>query len=105
MYIVAIYTSHFEFSSPNSSVRTVTNIWPIPANTGGTRFHATHIAGTIGGKTVGISPAVSMFGLDVFGGAGGFTSNVLAALDVVAARFAESKKPSIVNMSIGGIIQ
>jgi subtilisin family serine protease len=105
MYVIAIGTSHIEFSaSSNNSGRVVQNIWPIPANTGTIRkFHATHIAGTVGGNTVGISPSVSMFGLDVFGSSGSApTTTILAAFDKIAAAVAVSKKPSVVNMSLGG---
>jgi subtilisin family serine protease len=97
-YVIAIATSHVEFAG-----RVVQNIWPIPANTKIDRFHATHIAGTIGGNTVGISPAVSMYGLDVFNGPiGARDSVILAALEKVAISVAASGKPSVVNMSLGG---
>jgi Subtilase family len=113
MYLVAIFTSHVEFAAtPGDSGRVVQNIWPIPANKGFVApyfrnislTHATEVAGVIGGKTVGVSPSVSMFGLDVFGSNENYASDstIIAALERVALAVAASGKPSVVNMSLEG---
>ncbi|KAK3934197.1 peptidase S8/S53 domain-containing protein [Diplogelasinospora grovesii] len=67
--------------------------------------HGTHVAGTIGGLTLGISPHTRLVALKVFdGNAQGPWSGVLSALDW-ACTDAENRNAtalSVINMSLGG---
>lgn len=64
--------------------------------------HGTHVAGTIGSATYGVSKNVKLFGvrvLDCFGT--GTYSSVIAGVEWVTANHI---KPAVVNMSLGGPI-
>ncbi|MGB9376173.1 MAG: S8 family peptidase [Mycobacteriales bacterium] len=67
--------------------------------------HGTHVAGIIGAKdnasyVVGAAPGVALTDLKVLGcNRTGLTSNVIAAVDWVAAN---AKKPAVVNLSLSG---
>jgi subtilisin family serine protease len=64
--------------------------------------HATHVAGTIGGKTFGIAKKVRIFGVRVLNCAGyGNDSDVIAGLDWVAAN---AQLPAVANMSLGDVV-
>ncbi|KAI3650280.1 hypothetical protein MP228_004867 [Amoeboaphelidium protococcarum] len=63
--------------------------------------HGTHVAGTIGGETVGLSKNVLLYGSKVLGKTGqGDNSEVLAALDAIYRHDHEGKR-AIINMSLG----
>ena len=62
--------------------------------------HGTHVAGTIGGTTVGVAKNVSLIAVRVLDcGGNGTISQVLAGIDWVAAN---AVKPAVANMSLGG---
>ncbi|MEC9283760.1 MAG: S8 family serine peptidase [Bdellovibrionota bacterium] len=62
--------------------------------------HGTHVAGTIGGKTYGVSKDVKIVGVRVLDcGGGGSVSNIVEALNWVIEN---RKDPAVVNMSLGG---
>ncbi len=62
--------------------------------------HGTHVAGTIGGNTVGVAKGVRLHGVRALPcGGTGPVSNVLAAVDWVTANYVA---PAVVNMSVGG---
>jgi subtilisin family serine protease len=63
--------------------------------------HGTHVAGTVGGATVGVASAVTLKSVKVFPACTSSTmsSTVIAAMDWVAAN---ATGPSVVNMSLGG---
>jgi subtilisin family serine protease len=122
VYIVdtGLDASHIEFASSASNPRVVKNIFSafdsaatssgtLPLDTDG-QGHGTHVAGTIGGATVGVAPGANIFGLRVLNADGeGDTSDILQALDYVPdhqAQFAcgssSSRCPAVVSMSLGG---
>lgn len=65
--------------------------------------HGTHVAGTVGSKTYGVSKKVKLVAVKVLDCSGGGSfSGVLKGLEFVANSAKTSKRPSIVNMSLGG---
>lgn len=111
VYIVdtGLDTTHVEFVG--NSNRIVKNIYSsfqssgvnLPLNTDG-QGHGTHVAGTIGGKTVGVSPNCNLLGVQVLNESGeGDTSDILTALEFVHSRVqSNGNRPSVVSMSLGG---
>lgn len=77
VYVVdtGIDTTHVEFT-PDSFDREVANIYSfdgkVTANADD-EGHGTHVAGTVGGNTIGVAPGASIFGVKVMGadGSGG----------------------------------
>ncbi|GAA2564293.1 hypothetical protein GCM10010435_40720 [Winogradskya consettensis] len=64
--------------------------------------HGTHVAGTVGGATYGIAPAVSLVSVRVLSCEGpGPMSNILAGIDWVTQN---ARKPAVANMSLGSTI-
>jgi subtilisin family serine protease len=62
--------------------------------------HGTHVAGTVGGTTVGVAKGVSLVAVRVLDCAGsGTTAGVIAGVDWVAANHV---KPAVANLSLGG---
>lgn len=70
------------------------------ANTADCHGHGTHVAGTVGGTTVGIAKNVNLIGVRVLDCNGsGLNSQVIAGVDWVTANHSG---PSVANMSLGG---
>lgn len=64
--------------------------------------HGTHVAGTVGGATFGVAPAVSIIPVRVLSCAGsGSTSGVIAGIDWVTSNH-PAGVPAVANMSLGG---
>ena len=62
--------------------------------------HGTHVAGTVGGSTVGVAKSVRLFAVRVLGCNGsGSNSGVIAGVDWVTGNHT---KPAVANMSLGG---
>ena len=62
--------------------------------------HGTHVAGTIGGASVGVAKTAILWSLRVLGcGGTGTWSSVVAAVEKVTA---EAARPAVVNLSISG---
>lgn len=62
--------------------------------------HGTHVAGTVGGKTYGVAPGVTLVSVRVLNCAGsGSSSGIISALDWVISN---ARRPAVVNMSLGG---
>ncbi|MDA2813088.1 S8 family peptidase [Nocardiopsis sp. RSe5-2] len=62
--------------------------------------HGTHVAGTIGGETVGVAPEANLHGVKVLGDDGsGSYDDVIAGIDWVAENAPEG---SVANLSLGG---
>eukprot|EP01038_Epipyxis_sp_PR26KG_P010176 gene10176-13692_t len=107
VYIIdtGLDTTHSEFSYLTIK-RNISNIYnpygAISSNTDG-HGHGTHVAGTVGGNTIGVSKGVNLFGMKVQSDSGsGSSSYSIAALDMVKSRHSSgSGKKSVVNMSLG----
>ncbi|HVE94919.1 MAG TPA: S8 family serine peptidase [Acidimicrobiales bacterium] len=64
--------------------------------------HGTHVAGTVGGSSVGVAKTVSLIGVRVLDCNGnGATSGVIAGVDWVTGHHAAGS-PAVANMSLGG---
>ena len=65
----------------------------------GCYWHGTHVAGTVGGSTVGVARAVTLYSVRVLDCNGsGSISAVIAGIDWVTAN---RRKPAVANMSLG----
>lgn len=66
--------------------------------------HGTHVAGTVGGTTVGVSKNVALYAVKVLGDNGsGSYSGIIAAVDAVTGiKQANPGRPMVGNMSLGG---
>ncbi|PRP80310.1 aqualysin 1 [Planoprotostelium fungivorum] len=65
--------------------------------------HGTHVAGTIGSNTYGIARKVSLIAVKCMGCDGrGDSEGILQAITWVAKQAQQKKRPSVVNMSLGG---
>ncbi|KAK8108268.1 endopeptidase K [Apiospora kogelbergensis] len=81
--------------------------------TGGDDFgHGTHVAGIIGGSSLGVAQETNLVAVKVFNSMGGaqydvFVSNVMRALQWVIddARKYDRLEKSVINMSFGGLVQ
>ncbi len=72
---------------------------PVPTND--CNGHGTHVAGTVGGKTYGVAPQVSLVAVRVLDCNGdGSTSGVIAGIDWATADHAAGV-PAVANMSLG----
>lgn len=62
--------------------------------------HGTHVAGTVGGRTVGVAREATLVSVRVLDCEGtGMMSGVIAGLDWIAKN---GRRPGVVNMSLGG---
>lgn len=68
--------------------------------------HGTHVAGTVGGSTVGVAPQVSLVPVRVLDCTGyGSWSGIIAGIDWVASQKKNNPGvPMVANMSIGGSV-
>lgn len=76
----------------------------LPCPVGAAQFHGTHVAGTIGGSTVGVAKGVRIVSVKVFGCSGSTTAAVVIA-GVNYVTLAQQLNPgqrSVANMSLGG---
>ncbi|KAI9150951.1 hypothetical protein H9P43_009566 [Blastocladiella emersonii ATCC 22665] len=65
--------------------------------------HGSHCAGTIGGRQVGIAKKATLIGLKVFDRTGrGSNVVILQALQLVSQNLGARRRPTVVNMSLGG---
>lgn len=65
--------------------------------------HGTHVAGTVGGRTVGIARGVTLFAVKVLGCSGSGTSaGVISGIQWVAQNARSRGRKSVANMSLGG---
>lgn len=105
VYVIdtGIDTLHREFNNTGRVVQNIFNAYgSITANTDGDG-HGTHCAGTIGGKSVGVSSCANIYGLKALDDTGsGSLSKIVSAVN--AAKNAHRAKPnakSVISMSIG----
>ncbi|KAI9001975.1 peptidase S8/S53 domain-containing protein [Gaertneriomyces semiglobifer] len=65
--------------------------------------HGTHVAGIVGGSTVGVAPKANLIAVKVIDNDGsGAASSVIMGLEWVTGEFRRTRRPSVINMSIGG---
>lgn len=87
VYVVdtGIDTNHIEFA-PNTYKREVRNIYVLPgdtlSNNTDNEGHGTHVSGTVGGNTVGVSPGASIFGVKVLNANGNAFFLLLISADI-----------------------
>jgi len=99
-----IRVDHQEFSSPTGARAA----FGFKANASWTdtdgNGHGTHVAGTVGGNTVGLANQVSLWAVKVLGDNGsGTNAGVIAGIDFVTARQrANPGRKYVANMSLGG---
>jgi serine protease len=101
VYIVdtGIRTTHSEFSGRAIGAYSAIADGYGPA---GCNFHGTHVAGTVGGATVGVAKSVTLYSVRVLDCNGsGTISQVLAGLDWMVANHL---KPAVANMSFTGTV-
>jgi serine protease len=66
----------------------------------GCHYHGTHVAGTVGGSTVGVAKGVTLYSVRVLDCTGnGTASGIIAGIDWVTANH---RSPAVANMSISG---
>lgn len=92
-----IYPAHGEFGGRAAGAF---NVVPDTNGTTDCHGHGTHVAGTVGGATVGVAKQARLWGVRVLGCTGsGSTSGIISAIDWVVQRGA---RPAVINMSLGG---
>lgn len=92
-----ILNSHIEFGGRSQSAFDFVDKESDATDCNG---HGTHVAGSIGSQTYGVSKAVKLHGVRVLDCTGsGLTSNVIAGIEWVTAHHI---KPAVANMSLGG---
>ncbi|KAK4031453.1 peptidase S8/S53 domain-containing protein [Parachaetomium inaequale] len=71
--------------------------------------HGTHCAGTIASRDYGVAKKVEVIGIKVFNDlpeedamAGATNADIMRALEYVVTQYRDHKKPSVVNLSLGG---
>ena len=65
--------------------------------------HGTHVAGTVGGRSVGLAKGVTLVAVRVLNCAGsGTTAGVIAGVNWVTTDAMTSTRPTVANMSLGG---
>jgi hypothetical protein len=109
LYIVdtGLDTTHNEFQD-NGTGRIVANIFNAYGQNDKARTdgdgHGTHVAGSAAGNTIGVANGANLYGMKVLADdGGGFSSDIIAALDEVLSRHtSKSGARSVVNMSLGG---
>ena len=99
VYIIdtGIRTSHSQFGG-----RAVAAFTSVADGYGpqGCHWHGTHVAGTVGGSSVGVAKGATLYAVRVLDCAGsGTTSGVIAGVDWVAAN---RNLPAVANMSVSG---
>ncbi len=67
--------------------------------------HGTHVAGTVGGRSVGLAKGVTLVAVRVLNCAGsGTTAGVIAGVNWVTTDAMTSTRPTVANMSLGGAL-
>lgn len=68
--------------------------------------HGTHVSSTSVGRKYGVAREANVVGVKVLGDNGsGTNAGVIAGIDWVVSEFIASRKPSVINMSLGMRIQ
>ena len=100
--------THQEFSLPAS--RSVLNVWDgyaaisDPTASNDVHGHGSHCAGTVGGSSIGVAPGANIYGVKVLSDDGwGDEGTTIAALEWIGDRANQTRNPSVVSMSLGGV--
>lgn len=106
VYVVdsGIRTTHSEFEgravpaidTTDGSVKVCTNATTTCA--ADTNGHGTHVAGTVGGKDVGVAPGVMLHAVKVLSDRFGWTENLMPAFDWLMVN---AQRPAVIQMSLG----
>jgi hypothetical protein len=104
-----ILATHIEFS--NAANRVATGYSAVPGAPSATdcNGHGTHVAGLVGGSTVGVAKRVTLVPVKVIGSEAdpcsdtGTLNQVIMGLDWVVSDVNSNLAPAVVNMSIGGL--
>ncbi|KAL7748823.1 hypothetical protein RI367_005736 [Sorochytrium milnesiophthora] len=93
-----IYTQHTEFGG-----RAKMGTSFVAEQTGDQNGHGTHVAGTVGGITYGVAKSVNIISVKALNADGsGPWSGIIAALNWIVNTAKQTKRPSVVNISISG---
>ncbi|POS70276.1 proteinase T [Diaporthe helianthi] len=93
-----ILTSHSQFGGRATFLANYAD----SSNTDG-NGHGTHVAGTIGGSTYGVSKQVTLYAVKVLDSSGsGTNSGVISGINYVATDAPKRSCSSVANMSLGG---
>jgi len=66
--------------------------------------HGTHVASLIGGVTYGVAKRVKLYSIRVLNCYNqGYSNHLLSALEFVARRISQTKRPSIINLSLASL--
>jgi subtilisin family serine protease len=103
-----ILASHIEFS--NAANRVATGYSAVSGVLSATdcNGHGTHVAGLVGGSTVGVAKRVTLVPVKIIGTQAdpcsdtGSLTQVIVGLDWVVADVNSNQTPAVVNMSLGG---
>lgn len=104
VYVIdnGILATHTDFGGRvtldyNKAIQNGSNGYYIDLNQG----HGTHVAGIIGGTSMGVAKSVSLHSIRVLNNEGkGTNSDVIAGIEYVIVH---AVKPAVINMSLGGI--
>lgn len=101
-------TNHDEFKG-RANVRTVYDAFASnkehPATDNDRQGHGTHVAGTIGGKTLGIAKGASLLSVRILNDDGqGTVSDIVSALEFIV-HHRKPGVPTVMSMSLGGPCQ
>ncbi|XP_013397621.1 cuticle-degrading serine protease [Lingula anatina] len=104
VFDTGIYREHIEFLRADGTSRvTLGNIANASWSAADVDGHGTHVAGLIGGKTVGVAKNVSLISVKVLGDDGfGSDFGIIAMLSWVQEQVQATQRKSIVNLSLGG---
>ncbi|KAF2762816.1 serine endopeptidase [Pseudovirgaria hyperparasitica] len=100
-YVVdtGVVLSHEEFEG-----RATFGFTAFPGEETDTLGHGTHVSGTIGGKTYGVSKKTNIISVKIFQGAEGNTTTVLSGFEWAVNDIVSKNRTavSVINMSLGG---
>lgn len=100
-YIVdtGIYVEHTEFAGRATFGFKATPSWSDTDRNG----HGTHVAGTVVGARFGVARRATAVAVKVLGDDGsGTNAGVVSGVEWVVTQYSNHKKPSVINMSLGG---
>ncbi|KAG9004497.1 subtilisin-like serine protease [Tulasnella sp. JGI-2019a] len=100
VYVIdtGILTTHVQYGGRAQMVFAAQGL-----NTTDDNGHGSHVAGTVGGTTVGVAKSVNLLGVKVIAADGsGSSSDIISGIDFAIQSAKASGNPSVISMSIGG---